>query len=690
MHKKCLFLIAICCFSYCWTLAQNTRKIDSLAFSLSQNTNKQDTNTVVVLGELARLYNNNLSFDSALYYAQATLNLSQKLNYTIGIAKGYEEIARAHSLQSNYVQAIRFFFEALKIYERFNNQKMSADILAAISFNYKLQENYAQALEFENKALILSKSINNVAQQISSLTQIADIHLRLAQYDEALKYANLCLEIMADKKDNRPQATIFNILGTIQRNKGKIDEAISLHLKALEMYEKTNIKLARAVTWYNLALAYEEKKDWDNAQKYAQQALELGKILKIKETIRNNSNVLYRVAKQKGDYQASLNYLELHTAIKDSLFSIEKTKAVNNLKNNYELESKEKEIALLNKDKQIQSVYNRALIISFLLVLALALVMFVGYGQKQKANRLLQQKNTEIQRANDEITLQHEELQQKQEEILTQRDFIEKKNKELEYKNFKIESNIRAAQGIHDAILPSAERLKEMLNEYFLIYLPRDVVSGDFYYIFKEKDFKLIAIADCLGHGVQGAFMSLIGYGVLDRLVRTQGMSDPAQILNELDASIRLFFERSNNYRASTMDFALLTIHANSDGKTQKIRFEGAKRNLHYINHSLSKELKEITGTRKAIGGAIRPYNEFVTKELDLPIGTTIYLGSDGYTDQNDTQRKKFGKQNFIELIVENAHLSLTKQKEILENRLYQFMEGTEQRDDILLLGFKI
>jgi serine phosphatase RsbU (regulator of sigma subunit) len=692
MMNKWLIFCTLLFFSLS-SFAQFQKKIDSIKFVLSKADYAKDTNRVHSLGKLAELYINNISFDSGFYYAQATLKLAKELNFDRGIAKGYEEIGRAYSLQSNYVQTIHFSFEALRIYEKLKDQKMTADVLAAIAFNYKLQENYAQALEYMGKALVSANYVDDLGQQRAFFTQTADIYLRMKQFDSALVYAKRALEINKKLNDSMNKATLLNVLGTINRNKGDIEASILLHKEALQIYEersKINLsKMPSAITQYNLALAYEAQKEWAIAQKYAEEALEVAKKLKIKEIIRNISGVLYRVTKEQGNIKMALEYLELNAITKDSLLSVEKAKAIGSLKNTYEVEKQQQEIALLNKDKQIQSVYNRALVIGVALMLALFLLSLFGYTQKKKANRLLQQKNLEIEASKTEIFLQNEALQQKQEEILAQSNFIEHKNKELEIKNFQIESNIKAAQNIHSAMFISETEIKAILGDYFVINKPKDVVSGDFYYVFAKENLTLIAIADCLGHGVQGAFMSLIGYGILDRLVRIQGMKEPAEILDALDKEIRFFFDKSLNYRASTMDFAIVTV-APLDDKNKKICFAGAKRNLVYANPSAGIAFKEMSGTRRAIGGTIRKDNPFITKEIELPFNTILYLNTDGYADQNNSNRMKFGKQNYTSLIEEIAFLPLAEQKQILESKLAQFTEGTQQRDDILLLGFRI
>lgn len=319
-------------------------------------------------------------------------------------------------------------------------------------------------------------------------------------------------------------------------------------------------------------------------------------------------------------------------------------------------------------------------------------------------NRELTQQKDEIQRQHDEIELQRDNIQlqkneieyQKDEiegqkdEIERQKDVLEKTNEIIRRKNQDITSSIRYAQTIQQAILPFGQRMDQVLDDYFVLYRPKDIVSGDFYWLSGSIENKLLmAAVDCTGHGVPGAFMSMIGYTLLNEIVNDQELTQPARILEELHKLTRIALRQESQANADGMDLCLCMIEPIDDTQVQ-ITFAGAKRPLYYIIPG-NNELLEIKGSRKSIGGGKHFENpEFTQQAFVVPKGTVIYLTTDGMIDQNNEQRKKFGTVRFKELLQNCASLPLATQKERLNDALDQHQVGTDQRDDITVWAIKI
>ncbi len=304
----------------------------------------------------------------------------------------------------------------------------------------------------------------------------------------------------------------------------------------------------------------------------------------------------------------------------------------------------------------------------------------------------LKQAQAEIMQRNEEIMTQKEALQQKTEEILAQRDELEMINKKLDIHNQNIQAGIRYALNIQKAILPDVAAIRDVFPNAFAIYKPKDIVSGDFYWFVKANvgNCHFLAVVDCTGHGVPGAFMSMIGTRLLSSIVTERNITDPSEILENLDAAIiKALRQKSSEYNDG-MDVCLIKHEQNADG-SHKIQFSGAKRPL-YVIKSGTKQLQRIGGTRRGIGGTnIRTEkHNFEVTELQLNTGDAFYLTSDGIIDQNNTERTRFGSARFEELITSVSMFDVAEQEQIILDIFNRWKEREEQRDDITMIGVKL
>mgnify|MGYP002467699611 FL=1 len=325
-----------------------------------------------------------------------------------------------------------------------------------------------------------------------------------------------------------------------------------------------------------------------------------------------------------------------------------------------------------------------------LLALWVIIKLYTHRIQKQKIilERKVEARTTEILEKNNEITTQNEELFQQKEEIMAQRDAIEKQHQLLNHQNQQIKQSIKSAKTIQEAVLPFEKRLQHTLKDYFVIYRPKDVVSGDFFWLAQIEHKKIIGVIDCTGHGVPGAFMSLIGVTLLNAIIRTDNITDPAQILEQLRIRIYDALRQDKPGGRNGMDAVFVTIEATNDS-TSKVSFAGAKRPLWYLQED-DEQLNIIKGSPISIGISYGDDRRVQKSTLTLKKNTLIYLGTDGFGDQNNINRKKFGAHRLQNLLVELRNLPFDNQQQVLETTLDQYMEGTEQRDDILFLGFRV
>jgi ligand-binding sensor domain-containing protein/serine phosphatase RsbU (regulator of sigma subunit) len=302
---------------------------------------------------------------------------------------------------------------------------------------------------------------------------------------------------------------------------------------------------------------------------------------------------------------------------------------------------------------------------------------YVGYKQRVKA---IEARNRELEAKITEATL---ELREKNKEIQSQKD-------ELEEKNRSITASIEYAKTIQMAILPDKERLKQHLPEHFILYKPRDIVSGDFYWFHEEQGKIIFVVADCTGHGVPGAFMSAIGESLLGQIVIEKNVMNPAKILEELHRLVRRALNQNDEIGGSQdgMDVGIIVMEKSTNPNMRTICFAGARRPLYYTKEG---ELCEIKPDKSSIGGwqqeAERHYTEH---RIELALGEMIYMTTDGYADQPDSQLRVFAAKRLRELLKFIAAKPVHTQLQILEDELKRH-QGTEpQRDDITVVGIRI
>lgn len=257
----------------------------------------------------------------------------------------------------------------------------------------------------------------------------------------------------------------------------------------------------------------------------------------------------------------------------------------------------------------------------------------------------------------------------------------------IQEKNRNITDSIRYALTIQQAVLPTPEEMNRLFDEYFVIFKPKDIVSGDFYWTVNYKGKTFVAIVDCTGHGVPGGFMSMIGNALLNEIVTIERIFSPAKILEKLHQDVRAALQQEKAKNDDGMDISIFCLDKTETGN--KITFAGAKQSMFYVeNHQIIK----LKGDRMSIGGrrSKRQDSNFKEQTIILQNGSMVYLMSDGFADQSDLQGQKVGSNVIIEKLEKIADLPTEKQKQELENLLEQHQRTAPQRDDITLLGIRL
>jgi serine phosphatase RsbU (regulator of sigma subunit) len=336
-----------------------------------------------------------------------------------------------------------------------------------------------------------------------------------------------------------------------------------------------------------------------------------------------------------------------------------------------------------------ETAQKKALMLSLLLFAILLVGLAVIYLIVTRKNHVLKSQKHEIEEKNNELTVQKEwlemannEIKLMNEDLASQKDLVDKKNKA-------ITDSIVYAQRIQAAVCPPADFLKDLNLDYFLVYMPRDIVSGDFYWFYHEGDNVFAVAADCTGHGVPGAFLSMVGNTLLHEIVNIKHVFKPDVILTMLHTGIRLALNQSSEDSDSEdgMDMSLCTV----DAKLHRFQFAGAKNNLYVVQGD---KLKILKANYYSIGGRqLRPdmQIEFTCYDFMYDDNTSIYMFSDGYLDQfGGDNNEKFNTQRFREMILNNRNLPMEEQKDVLAKTMDKWKGNRQQIDDFLVLGVKL
>lgn len=263
---------------------------------------------------------------------------------------------------------------------------------------------------------------------------------------------------------------------------------------------------------------------------------------------------------------------------------------------------------------------------------------------------------------------------------------LAQQGKEIATKNKQTENSIKAARAIQKSILPTENLINENLGEQFIIYIPKDIVSGDFYWIKNIENYTFVAVVDCTGHGVPGAFVSMIGYSLLNEITVQRKIYEPAKILELLHQYVFERLQQEFGENNDGMDVCLIRI-TDIDQESKQITFTGAKRPL-FISEQ--HDIKVIRGTNRSIGGALQSDKNFENEEIILRKGDALYLTSDGFADAHNPERKSFGNKKLLSLLKEMTNKPMSEQKQILLKELEEYQENESPRDDITFIGIKI
>ena len=555
-------------------------------------------------------------------------------------------------------------------------------------------------------------------QEILVLDELAEAYLDF-DTEKSILYAEKALKL-SKKYDVIPSvlADIYNTLGASYYYKEKYRKSLKNYEKELEIIKNISNDKKISKSYYNVAVIYQKSGRTNKAILNYGKSLSHAHKINSYDLIVKNHKALYQLYIEDGNKKDALTELQKYVALKDSKF-YKTNRRVNILRKKY---SEEKELRQLAQDIALEK--DSALLVSLdienilkkdtadkarligLLKLENEFTNKMNLKKAELNDAIFELKNAKIERKNAELVYlsviaflifiilswlavlytqkrkANKLLRDSKEEIITQSEIIFEKNRE-------ITDSINYARRIQDSLLVPEAEIRKYLPETFIYYQPKDIVSGDFYWFSKVKDELILAAIDCTGHGVPGAFMSLIGHSLLNEIVNEKQITKPDVILKHLHLGVMAALQQTGNDSASDdgMDMSLCTINP----RQKRFRFAGAKNHLYVLQKD---KLKILKANQHSVGG--RPIRsdikvEFTSYDFMYDANTSIYMLSDGYMDQfGGLQDTKFNSKRFKELLINNRELPMQKQKEIIKSTINEWRGNREQVDDILVMGVKL
>jgi len=680
MKKTILNLVAIFYF-FCSTSAQTN--LDSL-WNLWEDKSIPDTVRLEALNTFSRqgfLFSNP---DSAFKLSVIQYNYSEKIGSQKWMAAALNTQGVSFHIQGNYYKAIKYYNKGLKISESIGDTKLMANTLNNIGIIYREQQNHDKALVYFKKSFKLKKQIGDKLGAANSLGNIGGVYSSKNQRGKALDYYNRGLSLLESEPNNRTKAGFINNIGTIYLANKNYEKAKEYLNEGLKMRIALSDLRSTASSYISLGRMHIELKQFKEAVKFNKKALDIAQKVGLLKESMEASKYLYESYKKENQLKESLKMLEFYILMKDSLGSDKNKQEVVRQEFKYQYEKqhladslefvKKEELKEIEHNTILRQEQNQRYILygGILFLILLASLTYRSYSQKKKNNITLSEKNNII---------------------IRQKEIVEEKNQE-------ITDSIQYAKRIQNAILPPTKLVKEYLANSFVYYKPKDIVAGDFYWMetvdyeenmsnsetptFKSRDI-LFAAADCTGHGVPGAMVSVVCNNGLNRSVREHKLTDPGKILDKTREIVVQEFEKSEEEVKDGMDIALCSLKQ-EDGRW-KLKYAGAHNPLWIIR---GEELLETKANKQPIGKFDNP-EPYTTHNIELQKGDSIYIFSDGYADQfGGEEGKKLKTSNFKKLLLSIQNETMDKQKQLLEDAFEKWKGDIEQLDDVCVIGVRI
>lgn len=633
------------------------------------------------LNNIGNIHVNTGQYEKALEVFNQSMEIREQINDTYGIASCYNNIGNIYTHQGDIISALGVFTKCLRLAEQMDDKVLIATSLNNIGNLYRIQEDYEASLESTKRALEMYITLGDLSNAVRVNSVIGLTYKNMGDYPKALEYQQKCVELSQQISDPmETAAALSNISGvyilmteTLGVAPAYVDSLLALalesELRSLQLSEEVNYRDAIAGSKGNLCIIYFKKGDFAQSILFGREAIEIAQQEGVLHVIRDVAHTLFQIYQATGNADKALENHLLYVELRDSILNNNNQKAIiqNQYENAYEKQAladsldylKKQEMEQLAHQAELQHEANQRYILygglGFLLLLGG--IAFRGYQRKKRDNRII--------------------VKQKQ-DVELQRDLIEEKNKE-------IVDSINYARRLQEAILPPRRVVKEYLQQSFILYKPKDIVAGDFYWMETIDDLVLIAAADCTGHGVPGAMVSVVCSNALNKAVNELGYTDPGKVLDIARELVVQRFTKSEDQVKDGMDVALCAFNT----KTGALKYAGANNPLWIIRKGAA-EVEEVKATKQPVGLTHDPV-PFKSHSTTLSPGDTFYIFSDGYVDQFGGERgKKFKARAFRELLLSIQVEDMGQQHDHINDAFETWRGELEQVDDVCVIGVRV
>jgi tetratricopeptide (TPR) repeat protein/serine phosphatase RsbU (regulator of sigma subunit) len=598
-------------------------------------------------------------WDSLL--AHADKNKIANYNHHKTVATG--NLGQAYEMKGDYPKALDCYFLALTMWEKAGNKRAVASKCSTIAIVYDAQSDTVKALEYYTKALTLFTEVKDSTNIAKMYSNIGTLYFNEKNYAKALENDSLALFMHTQKNNRRSVAVVLSNIGLVYQAQGDFVTALDCYNRALAIDREVGNTRGEMIRLSNMGVVYTLLKRFREAETCLLRALKMSDSLNnvaIAQDVHKDLSDLYKAT---GRYELALKEYEIYSGIKDSLFNLERGRDLARKEASYEFDKitdstrvaqEKKDIAEAAAQQIADETLKRTRLIlfafagGFLLLGVLAFFIFRSYKEKQKANV----------------------------EISRQKSIIEEKNKDMR-------DSIVYAQRIQNALFASDELLGKHLAEYFILFKPKDIVSGDFYYATVKGQSFYLAACDSTGHGVPGAFMSLLNIAYLNEAVNEQKLTSTDKIFNHVRA--RLIENISAGGQQDGMDGIL--VRFNLWAAQNDIEYSAAYNAPFVVREGKGESLH---ADKMPVGKGDKT-EDFTLSKAELPKGSCLYLFTDGFADQFGGEKgKKMKRKVLEEKLVFISNETMEKQKEILEAYFSAWKAEHEQVDDILIIGIRM
>jgi len=637
-------------------------------------------------------------YDSAKIFSQQTLDFAIEHQIIEFIANGYKQLGLSYYFLGEYGETLRNWEKELEERRKTTDKREISMTLNNLGIIYKARGIYDKAIDYYKENLKIVEELKDSIGMARTYSNIGNVYyLSGIDYEKALENYMLSLRIFISKADTQFIVTSYNNIGLIYAKQKKYDMALKSYENVLRLAkDKSNIALAKKnlgelfnnTKKYKKAIASVEEalviftelgnkleiascesylgaaylglKIYDQAELHYLKSIELNREMDLTVELTTVYKDISSLYDSINNFRLAYDYLLQYTTLKDSTFTEKYTDLIRGFENeqkNKELEVQRERIKRQQEEAKRQKLALYAVLFILLTIIVFAFLIAKQYNEKRKANIKLEEQNIEISNQRDQI------LHQKQE----------------------ITDSITYASRIQRAILPPDEVINEILHEHFILWKPRDIVSGDFFWLTKKGNYRLFTAADCTGHGVPGAFMSMLGTAFLNEIVGKMEVIDAGEILNQLRFNVVSSLHQTGKVGESQdgMDIALCVI----DDSKHQLQYAGANNPMYLIRNG---EVIEYKADKMPIGIYKDKKSDFIRHDIDLLKDDCVYVFSDGFPDQfGGPDQRKFMKKNFRDLLLRIHMHPMEEQRKLLDKTILDWIGDYHQIDDILVIGIR-